>query len=119
MDYINPSYCVHTIPLSSFIRGNRMCIYYKLGQGRNSNTHYRPFWLVALYLVGAQLNNVEDEPGTMDAGESQESSLSSLDQPQAFLGSSLLHQVINDLEEYISHPAGQNSRFKAQDFQSL
>lgn len=76
----------------------------------------RPFWLVASYLVGAQLNNVEDEPGTMDAGESPEWSLSSLDQPQASLGSSLLHQVINDLEECISHPAGQNSRFNAQDF---
>jgi hypothetical protein len=61
-----------------------------------------------LYLVGAQLNNVEDEPETMGAGESQEWSFASLGPPQASLGSSLLHQMINDWEECISHPKGQN-----------
>lgn len=57
--------------------------------------------------MGAQLNNVEDEPETMGAGESQEWSFASLGQPQASLGSSLLHQMINDWEECISHPKGQ------------
>jgi hypothetical protein len=61
-----------------------------------------------LYLAGAQLNNVEDEPETMGAGESQEWSFASLGQPQASLGSSPLHQMINDWEECISHPKGQN-----------
>lgn len=67
-----------------------------------------PFLLVALYLEGAQLNNVEDEPETMGAGESREWSFASLGQLQASLGSSLLHQGINDWEECISHPKEQN-----------
>lgn len=51
---------------------------------------------------------MEDEPGTMDAGESREWSFASLDQPQASLVSSLWHLAINDLEECIFHPEGQH-----------
>lgn len=71
----------------------------------------KPSSLAAQCLVGAQLNNEEDEPGTMDAGESQEWSFSSLDQPQAFLGSGLLHLVINDSVKCKSHPEDTLCRF--------
>lgn len=82
----------------------------KLSRHYNSNLKrqtkdIKPSLLAASYLVGAQLSNEEDEPGTMDADESQGWSFASLDPRQASLGLSLLHRAINDLEEYISRPA--------------
>lgn len=56
----------------------------------------KPFLLVAWCLVEEQLNNEEDEPGTMHADESQGWSFASLGQLRAFLESSLLHQLTND-----------------------
>uniref|UniRef100_A0A2P2JJQ9 SNF1-related protein kinase catalytic subunit alpha KIN10-like isoform X1 n=1 Tax=Rhizophora mucronata TaxID=61149 RepID=A0A2P2JJQ9_RHIMU len=65
---------------------------------------HQSFWLVALYLEGAQLSIAEGELGTKGADEFQELSFASLDQPQASLGSGLLHQVTDDWVECISHP---------------
>ena len=65
-----------------------------------------PFLLVVLYWVGGQLNSVEDELETRGGNVSEGLSFASQGQSQASLGSSLLHPLINDWEEYIFHPEG-------------